>query len=179
MSAHAFWATSGCQSPSLVGESVSHQMSTPAKSTPKMPSFRQNGLTNSSTTTNVIASSTAANRLPAPNGASNHTAPNAQAIAMMAVSRTNSSPTQRMNRTRSRLPISATSGFTIPFRPIVGRLYQTPAWDTSIGVSQKRPTDRFLKPLREMKHLHRPRRRHGDECLEHSDHADGLNGIER
>src|SRR6266550_6860766 len=42
---------------------------------------------------------------------------------------------------------STTSDFKIHFRPIVGRLYQTPAWDKSIGVSQKRPTDRFLKPL--------------------------------
>src|SRR6266480_4015361 len=84
MSAHAFWATSGCQSPSLVGESVSHQMSTPPKSNATAPTLRQNGLTNSSTTTSVIASSTAATQLPVPNGASNHTAPNAQAIAMLA-----------------------------------------------------------------------------------------------
>ena len=42
---------------SLLGESVSHQASTPAKSATKMTSFRQNGLTNSSTTTNMIASS--------------------------------------------------------------------------------------------------------------------------
>src|SRR4030095_4986835 len=84
MSAHAFWATSGCHLLSFVGESVSHQISTPAKSTTKMPSFCQNGLTNRSTTANVAASSAAANLLPTPNGASNHTAPNAQAIAMLA-----------------------------------------------------------------------------------------------
>src|SRR5213595_3240598 len=36
----------------------------------------------------------------------------------------------------------ATSGFKIPFRPIVERLCQTPAWGASIGVSQKRPTNR-------------------------------------
>jgi hypothetical protein len=30
----------------------------------------------------------------------------------------------------------STSGFKIPFRPIVGRLCQTPAWGRSIGVSQ-------------------------------------------
>jgi hypothetical protein len=40
-----------------------------------------------------------------------------------------------------------TSGFKIPFRPIVGRLCQTPPCGASIGVSQKRPTNRFLKPL--------------------------------
>src|SRR2546423_1021736 len=84
MSAGASWATSGCQLLSLVGESVSHHVSTPAKSTTEMTSFRQNGLTSSSTTTNVMASSTAARWLPAPNGASNHTAPNVQAIAIMA-----------------------------------------------------------------------------------------------
>src|SRR5512132_1777138 len=83
MSAQASLATSGCQSPSLVGESVSHQMSTPAKSTTKKTSFRQNGLTNRSATTNAVASSAAAIRFPAPNGASNHTAPNADVIAMM------------------------------------------------------------------------------------------------
>src|SRR4029453_743534 len=89
MSAHAFWATSGCQSLSLVGESVSHQMSTPAKSTPQMPSFRQNGLTNRSTIANAIARSIAAILFALPNGASNHTAPNAQAAQPSAMSQTN------------------------------------------------------------------------------------------
>src|SRR6266853_2170713 len=179
MSAHPFWATSGCQSLLLVGESVSHQMSTPAKSTTKMPSFLKNGLTNRSTIANAIAMSVAATLFAWPNGASNHTAPNAQAAAMMAARRTSSSPTPRITRTRLGLPISATTGFTIPFRPIVGRLYQTPAWDTSIGVSQNRPTDRFLKPLCQMKHLHRPRRRHGDECLEQKVAVVGFDGTWR
>src|SRR6476660_5699775 len=83
MSAHASLATSGCQSLSLVGESVSHQVSTPAKSATTTSSFRQNGLTNRSAATNAVASSAAAIRFPAPNGASYHTAPNAHAIAMM------------------------------------------------------------------------------------------------
>ncbi|PYK81544.1 MAG: hypothetical protein DME41_11820, partial [Verrucomicrobia bacterium] len=46
---------------------------------------------------NVVASTAAAIRLPAPNGASNHTPPNAQAIAMMAARRTSSAPTHRMD----------------------------------------------------------------------------------
>src|SRR6266853_5033271 len=179
MSAHAFWATSGCQSLSLVGESVSHHASTTPKRRATAPILRQNGLTNMSAIANAIARSPATTLFALPNGASNHTAPNAQAIAMIAVRRRSSSPTQRMTRTRLRLPISATSGFTIPFRPIVGRLYQTPAWDTSIGVSQKRPTDRFLKPLCQMKHLHRPRRRHGDECLEQKVAVVGFDGTWR
>src|SRR6266480_5745761 len=158
MSAHAFWATSGCQSLSLVGESVNHHASTPPKRRATAPTLRQNGLTNTSAAADAIARSPATILFAFPNGASNHTAPNAQAIAMMAVRRTSSPPTQRISRTRLGLPISATTGFTIPFRPIAGRLYQTPAWDTSIGVSQKRPTDRFLKPLlRQMKHLHQSR----------------------
>src|SRR5205823_9761836 len=95
-----------------------------------------NGLTNTSAAADATTKSPARTLFALPNGASNHTAPNAQATAMGATRRTSSSPTQRMTRTRSHLPISATTGFTIPFRPIVGRLYQTPAWYTSIGVSQ-------------------------------------------
>src|SRR5882724_664540 len=98
MSAHAFWATSGCQSLSLVGESVSHQTSTPPKRTTKTPSFRQNGLTNTSTATNAIASSAAAILFVAPNGPSNQTAPNAQAAAMMAMIAQSKPPTQRPKR---------------------------------------------------------------------------------
>src|SRR5205085_3577152 len=98
MSAHAFCATSGCQSLSLVGESVSHQMSTPAKSTTKMPSFRQNGLNNTSTTTNAIASSAATILFLAPKGPSNQTAPKAQAAAMMAMIAQSKAPTQRPRR---------------------------------------------------------------------------------
>src|SRR6266446_4471493 len=105
MSAHAFWATSACQSLSLVGESVSHQMSTPPKRSATAPILRQNGLTNRSTTTNVVASSAAAIRLPAPNGASNHTAPNAQAAAMVTARRTSSTQAQRT--TRIRFPITS------------------------------------------------------------------------
>src|SRR5438874_2360173 len=180
MSAHAFWATSACQSLSLVGDSVSHHASTPAKRSATAPILRQNGLTNTSAVADATASSPAKTLFAFPNVASNHTAPNAQATAMMAVRRTSSSPTQRITRVRSRLPISATTGFTIPFRRIVGRLYQTPAWDTSIGVSQKRPTDRFLTPLlRQMKHLHRPRRRHGDGCLEQKVALVGFDGTWR
>src|SRR6266516_4869956 len=171
MSAHAFWATSGCQSLSLVGESVNHHASTTPKRRATAPTFRQNGLTNASTIANTTARSPATTLFAFPNGASNHTAPNAQAAAMMAVRRTTSSPTQRITRTRLGL-ISATTGFKIPFRLIVGRLYQTPAWDTSIGVSQKRPTDRFLKPLlRQMKRLHRPRLGHSDDQFEHDSNA--------
>src|SRR5512133_637078 len=84
MSAQTSLATSGCQSLSFVGESVSHQVSTPAKSTTKMTSFRQNGLTNRSAIANAVASNAAAIRFPSPNGASYQTAPNAHAIAMMA-----------------------------------------------------------------------------------------------
>src|SRR6266581_58424 len=176
MPAHAFWATSGCQSLSLVGESVSHHTSTPPKSSATAPTFRQNPLTNTSAIAAAIARSPATILFALPNGASNHTAPKAQARAMLAVKRTSSSPIQRITRIRSRLPICATTGFTIPFRPIVGRLYQTPLRYTSIGVSQKRPTDRFLKPLRQMKHLHRPRRRHGDECPEQKVALVGFDG---
>src|SRR6266849_2246302 len=101
MSAHAFWATSGCQSLSFVGESVSHHASTPPKRRATTPILRQNGLTNMSAIANAIARSPATTLFALPNGASNHTAPNAQAIAMIAVRRTSSSPTQRMTRTRS------------------------------------------------------------------------------
>src|SRR6478736_3720982 len=100
MSAHACLATSGSQSLSLVGESVNHQVSTPAKSTTKMTSFRQNGLTNRRTTTNIVASSAAAIRLPGPNEASYHTAPNTQAIAMLATRRTSGALNHRMIRIR-------------------------------------------------------------------------------
>src|SRR4029077_7180128 len=110
MSAHASLATSGCQSLSLVGESVSHQVSTPAKSTTTTTSFRQNGLTNRRTTTNVIASSAAASRFPAPNGASYHTAPNAQAIEMGAARRTSSALNHRMTRIRLRYECLGTCG---------------------------------------------------------------------
>jgi hypothetical protein len=81
-----------------VGESVSHQVSTPAKSTTTITSFRQNGLTNMRTTTNVIASSAAATLFPLPNGASNHSAPNAQAVAMMAAIRTSNATAHRITR---------------------------------------------------------------------------------
>src|SRR6266496_5654295 len=137
MSAHAFWATSGCQSLSLVGESVNHQMSTPAKTSATALILRQNGLTNTSSAVDATAGSPATTLFALPNGASNHTAPNAQATAMMAVRRTSSLPSQRMTCIRLGLSISATTGFTILFRPIVGRSPQrTPAWDTSLGVSQ-------------------------------------------
>src|SRR2546425_2303568 len=109
MSAFALWATSGCQSLSLVGESASHHTSTQAKSTTTMPSFRQNGLTNSSTATTVVASSAAAIRLAHPNGASNHTAPNAQAIAMIAIRRTSNTPAQRMSSTRFFITVQNTA----------------------------------------------------------------------
>src|SRR5205085_5560437 len=95
MSAHAFWATSGCQSLSLVGESVNHQMSRPPKSTTKMPSFRQNGQTNTSATTGAVASSAVAILFPAPNGPSNQAAPNAQTAAMTAMTAQSKPPTQR------------------------------------------------------------------------------------
>src|SRR6266567_5423002 len=176
MSAHALWATSGCQSLLLVGESVNHHASTKPKTRVTAPTLRQNGPTNISAAADAITRSPATTLFAFPNGASNQTAPNAQAIAMIAVRRTSSSPIQRMTRTRLGLPISATTGFTIPFRPIVGRLCQTPAWRTSIGVSQKRPTDRCCP---EMKHLHRQRRRHGDACLEQKVAVVGFDGTWR
>src|SRR6476469_534541 len=100
MSAHASLATSGCESRSFVAESVSHQVSTPANSTATTASFRQNGLTNMRTTAKVMASNTAATFFPLPNGASNHTAPNVQAIAMAATTRTSNAPTHRITRIR-------------------------------------------------------------------------------
>src|SRR5207253_10420196 len=96
----AFWATSGCQSLSLVGESVIHHASTPLKRRAAAPTLRQNGLTNASAATDASARSPAINLFALPNGASNHTAPHDQAIAIMAVRRTSSSQTQRMTRTR-------------------------------------------------------------------------------
>src|SRR5947207_11273775 len=107
MSAHAFWATSGCQSLSLVGESVNHHASTPPKRRATAPILRQNGLTNTSAAADATARTQARTLFALPNGASNHTAPNAQAIAIMAVRRTSSSPTQRITRTRLGLLISA------------------------------------------------------------------------
>src|ERR1700732_431567 len=98
MSAHAFCATSGCQSRLLVGEMVNHHMSTPAKSTAKTPSFRQNGLTNTSTTTNAIASTAPAILLLAPSGPSNQAAANAQRGEMMATTAKSNPPTQRPRR---------------------------------------------------------------------------------
>src|SRR6266567_8756117 len=98
MSAHACCATSGCQSLSLVGERVSHQASTPAKNTTKMPSFRQNGLTNRSTTTNAVASSAAPSLLPVPKGPSNQTAPNTQAAAMRPTTAESKPPSQQIRR---------------------------------------------------------------------------------
>src|SRR3984893_12161679 len=98
MSAHAFWATSVCQSLSCVGLMVSHHMSTPAKSTAKQPSFRQNGLTKKSTITNAIASTAAAILLPAPSGPSNQMAPNAHAAAMMPTTAKGKPPAQRPRR---------------------------------------------------------------------------------
>src|SRR5439155_16278235 len=100
MSAHAFWATSGCQSLSLVGESVSHQMSTLPKSSATAPILRQNGLTNTSAAADATARNPAKALFALPNGASNHTAPKAQATAIMTARRTSNSPTQRMTRTR-------------------------------------------------------------------------------
>src|SRR5947207_14391452 len=138
-------------------------MMTPPKRSATAPILRQHCLTNTSVATDATARSPATNLFALPNGASNHTAPNAQAIAMIAVRRMSSSPIQRITRTRLGLLIFATTGFTIPFHPIVGPRVSP----ESIRDSQKRPTDRFLKPvLRQRKHLHRPRRRRrGDERL--------------
>src|SRR5206468_1318934 len=97
-SAHAFLATSGCQSLSLVGDSVTHQASTPPTSSAIAANLRQNGLTNTSAVADAIARSTAATLFAFPNGASNHIAPNAQALAMMAAKRTTSAPIDRMTR---------------------------------------------------------------------------------
>src|SRR5204863_9192000 len=137
MSAHANCATSGCQFPLLLGLSVNHQPSTPPKSNVITATLRQNGLTNTSTPADATARTQARTLFALPNGASNQTAPNAQVAAIIAVRMTSSSPIQRITRTRLGLPISATTGLTIPFRPIVGRPpRRTPAWDTSIDVSQ-------------------------------------------
>src|SRR6266550_575326 len=100
MSAHAFWATSGCQSLSLVGESVSHQVSMPPTSRAIATILRQNGLTNTSAVADAIARRPATILFASPNGASNHTAPNAQAIAMMAAGRMSDAPIHRMTRIR-------------------------------------------------------------------------------
>src|SRR6266480_6321777 len=100
MSAHALWATSGCQSLLLVEESVNHHASTPPKRSATAPTLRQNGLTNISAAADAITRSPATTLFAFPNGASNQTAPNAQAIAMIAVRRTSSSPIQRITRTR-------------------------------------------------------------------------------
>src|SRR6266568_2781789 len=100
MSAHAFWATSGCQSLSLVGESVNHHASTTPKRRATAAILRQNGLTNASAIANTTARSAAITLFALPNGPSNHTAPNAQAAAMTAI-RTSSPPTQRITRIRS------------------------------------------------------------------------------
>src|SRR4030095_14485640 len=101
MSAHASLATSGAQSLSLVGESVSHHASKIPKRRATAVILRQNGLTNASVIANPTARSPAAILFAFPNGASNHTAPNAQAIAIKAARRMSSSPTQRITRTRS------------------------------------------------------------------------------
>src|SRR6266567_9601010 len=98
MSAHAFWATSGCQSLSLVGESVNHHASTPPKRRVTPPTLRQNGLTNTSAAADATARTQARTLFALPNGASNQTAPNAQAAAMVTARRTSSTPTQRTTR---------------------------------------------------------------------------------
>src|SRR6266550_1224486 len=116
MSAHAFWATSGCQSLSLVGESVNHQMSTPPKSSATAPILRQNGLTNTKAAADASARSPAKTLFASPNGASKHTAPNAQATAMMAARRTSSAPAHRSTRIRlgiSSVPNSAAPGLRL------------------------------------------------------------------
>src|SRR6266536_5095075 len=163
MSAHAFRATSACQSLSLVGESVNHQMSTPAKRSATAPILRQNGLTNTSAAADATARSPARTLFAFPNGASNHTAPNAQAIAMMAVRRTSSPPTQRITRTRSLIIGITTQAGS---KPRAARL--TLSTVASFN---------FCCP--EMKHLHRPRRRHGDECLEQKVALVGFDGTWR
>src|SRR5438045_7941733 len=100
MSAHASLATSGCQTLSCVAESGGHQVRTPAKSTRKVTSFSKNGLTNRRTVTKLVATSAAAIRLPAPNGASYHAAPNAHAIAMLASGTTRINLIAAINRER-------------------------------------------------------------------------------
>src|SRR5436190_6393321 len=112
MSAHAFWATSGCQSLSLVGESVNHHASTPPKRRAAAPTLRQDGLTNASAAADATARTQARTLFALPNGASNQTAPNAQVAVIIAVRTTSSSPIQRITRTRS-----FTITITIPVRP--------------------------------------------------------------
>src|SRR4029453_8983145 len=101
MSAHASLATSGCQSLSLVGESVNHHASTTPKRRATAAILRHSGLTNASMIANATARSPAATLFAFPNGASNHTAPNAQVIAIMAVTRMSTAPAPRITRTRS------------------------------------------------------------------------------
>src|SRR6266478_3956429 len=161
MLAHAFWATSGCQSLSLVGESVSHHMSTPPKRRVTAPTLRQNPLTNISAIADNTARRSAKTLFTLPNGASNHTAPNAQATAMMAVRRTSSSPTQRITRIRSFIMRITTHARSRP----------RAAWLTKSTFA----SFNFCRP--ELKHLHRPRRRHGDECLEQKVALVGLDEI--
>src|SRR4029453_4427536 len=61
-----------------------------------MPSFLQNGLTNIRTSANAAASRMAASLLPAPNGPSNQTAPNAQAAAMRPTTAQSIPPSQNI-----------------------------------------------------------------------------------
>src|SRR6266436_2811437 len=118
ISAHAFWATSGCQSLALVGKSVHHHASTTPKRRATAPTLRQNGLTNASAIANASARSPAATLFASPNGASNHTAPNAQAIAMMAAGRMSDAPIHRM--TRIRLHYKRSAKLTPPY-PMAAR----------------------------------------------------------
>src|SRR5882762_6079752 len=104
MSAHPLWATSGCQSLTLVGESVNHHASTTAKRRVTAPTLRQRRRTNTSAIAAASAMSPATTLFAFPNGASNHTAPNAQVMAIMSMRRTNNPPAQRI--TRIRLPIT-------------------------------------------------------------------------
>src|SRR5205823_3322127 len=67
---------------------------------PTAATFRHNGLTNKSMIANPTDSTPATSLFVLPNGASNHTAPNAQVIAIMAVRRMNSTPSQRPTRAR-------------------------------------------------------------------------------
>src|SRR6266545_5736158 len=76
MSAHASLATSGCQSLSLVGESVNHHASTTPTIRATAVILRHNGLTNVSVIANPTARSPATTLFASRNGASNHTAPN-------------------------------------------------------------------------------------------------------
>src|SRR6266516_2839602 len=164
MSAHAFWATSGCQLLSLVGERVSHQMTTPPKRIATAPTLRQNGLTNTSTAADASARSPATILFALPNGASNHTAPNAQAIAMMAIRRTSSAPTQRMTCTRFFITAvrnpAARGDITIH-----GRRATRAARVTSSTFAS------FNSSCAKANSLHRPRLGHGDDQFEHDSNA--------